>query len=136
MILPSLWTAVAGDRPVPDAHDDPGHITWGWKDELLGQNKCYYARILCKRNFFVSLIYSPTSMHFQKTSAILQMTIILRGIRRDVKHCVRKSTMPFSRMDHWIHLQLKRIIHLSGKDGDKLFNKAIDELQKDLRYYP
>ncbi|MBK9210977.1 MAG: hypothetical protein IPL71_22930 [Anaerolineales bacterium] len=30
--LPSLWTAVAGDRPVADKHDDPGHITWGWKD--------------------------------------------------------------------------------------------------------
>ena len=26
--LPSLWTAVAGDRPVADKHDDPGHITW------------------------------------------------------------------------------------------------------------
>ena len=34
--LPSLWAAVAGDRPVPDEHDDPGHVTWGWKDELLG----------------------------------------------------------------------------------------------------
>lgn len=29
--LPSLWTAVAG------AHDDPGHVSWGWKDSLLGQ---------------------------------------------------------------------------------------------------
>jgi hypothetical protein len=27
--LPSLWVAAAGDRPVADAHDDPGHITWG-----------------------------------------------------------------------------------------------------------
>ena len=25
--LPSLWTAVAGGRPVADKHDDPGHIT-------------------------------------------------------------------------------------------------------------
>ena len=31
--LPSLWTAVAGDRVVADKHDDPGHITWGWKDD-------------------------------------------------------------------------------------------------------
>src|SRR6266498_2272607 len=29
--LPSLWDAVAGDRPVPNDHDDPGHVTWGWK---------------------------------------------------------------------------------------------------------
>jgi len=26
--MPSLWCAVAGDRPVPNNHDDPGHITW------------------------------------------------------------------------------------------------------------
>ncbi len=30
--MPSLWAAVAGDCPVADAHDDPGHVTWGWKD--------------------------------------------------------------------------------------------------------
>ena len=29
--MPSLWAATAGDRPVPDDHDDPGHVTWGWK---------------------------------------------------------------------------------------------------------
>jgi len=26
----SLWSAVAGDRIVPDDHDDPAHITWEW----------------------------------------------------------------------------------------------------------
>ena len=35
--FPSLWIAVAGDRKVADAHDDPGHITWGWKDDALGK---------------------------------------------------------------------------------------------------
>ena len=24
ILLPNLWAAVAGDRPVADAHDDPG----------------------------------------------------------------------------------------------------------------
>ena len=33
--LPSLWTAVAGERSVADNHDDPGHITWRWKDAAL-----------------------------------------------------------------------------------------------------
>ena len=37
--LPSLWTAVAGDRPVADEHDDPGHVTWGWKDSALGKRQ-------------------------------------------------------------------------------------------------
>jgi len=30
--FPSLWAAVAGDRPVPDDHDDPANITWSWKE--------------------------------------------------------------------------------------------------------
>ena len=34
ILFPSLWAAVAGNRPVADKHDDPGHITWRWKDNL------------------------------------------------------------------------------------------------------
>lgn len=46
VLLPSLWVAVAGERPVPREHDDPGHITWQWKDELLGSDAWYYAKLL------------------------------------------------------------------------------------------
>ena len=53
--LPSLWGAVAGNRPVPNNHDDPAHITWQWKDALLGEKKWYYARILRRRNTIISL---------------------------------------------------------------------------------
>jgi len=41
ILLPSLWEAVSGDRPVPNEHDDPGHVTWGWKDSLLGKHVWY-----------------------------------------------------------------------------------------------
>jgi hypothetical protein len=57
--LPSLWTAVAGSRPVADAHDDPGHVTWGWKDSLLGQRQWYYAKVLRKRATMISLETVP-----------------------------------------------------------------------------
>ena len=46
ILLPSLWGAVAGDRPVPGEHDDPGHITWDWKDSLLGKHVWFYGKIL------------------------------------------------------------------------------------------
>ncbi len=35
--MPSLWAAVAGDRPVAGEHDDLGNVTWGWKDSLRGR---------------------------------------------------------------------------------------------------
>jgi len=46
VMMPSLWQAVAGDRPVASEHDDPGHVTWGWKDGLLGERLWYYAKVL------------------------------------------------------------------------------------------
>lgn len=57
--FPSLWTAVAGDRPVADEHDDPGHITWGWKDDALPRRKWYYAKILRRKATMVSLAAVP-----------------------------------------------------------------------------
>jgi hypothetical protein len=53
--LPNLWTAVAGDRPVADAHNDPGHVTWGWKDDALPKRIWYYAKVLRRRATIVSL---------------------------------------------------------------------------------
>ena len=53
--LPSLWTAVAGDRPVADEHDDPGHITWRWKDSMLDHRRWYYGKLLRGKATIVSL---------------------------------------------------------------------------------
>lgn len=53
--LPSLWVAVAGYRPVPNNHDDPGHITWSWKDQMLGQKRWYYAKVLRGKATLISL---------------------------------------------------------------------------------
>ncbi len=57
--LPSLWTAVAGDRPVADGHDDPGHVTWGWKDNALPKRVWYYAKVLRRRATIISLDTAP-----------------------------------------------------------------------------
>lgn len=59
ILMPSLWVATAGDRPVADAHDDPGHVTWGWKDSLLGQKRWYYAKVLRKKATLISLDTAP-----------------------------------------------------------------------------
>jgi len=57
--LPSLWTAVAGNRPVADKHDDPGHITWGWKDDALPKRIWYYGKILRRKATMISLEAAP-----------------------------------------------------------------------------
>ncbi len=60
IVFPSLWAAVAGDRPVADAHDDPGHVTWGWKDALLGGSAWYYAKVLRKKATMISFDLLPS----------------------------------------------------------------------------
>ncbi len=57
--FPSLWTAVAGDRPVADEHDDPGHVTWDWKDEALPKRIWYYAKVLRRKATIISLETLP-----------------------------------------------------------------------------
>ncbi len=57
--LPSLWTAVAGERPVADKHDDPGHVTWGWKDNALPKRIWYYGKILRRKATMISLEIAP-----------------------------------------------------------------------------
>src|SRR3990172_5888240 len=59
VLLPSLWVATAGDRPVADAHDDPGHITWRWKDSLLGSREWYYAKVLRRKATMISQSVAP-----------------------------------------------------------------------------
>ncbi|MCJ7548931.1 MAG: winged helix DNA-binding domain-containing protein [Anaerolineae bacterium] len=59
VVMPSLWAAVAGDRVVPNEHDDPGHVTWGWKDSLLGRRRWYYGKVLRKKATIISLDVVP-----------------------------------------------------------------------------
>ncbi|MCS7060148.1 MAG: crosslink repair DNA glycosylase YcaQ family protein [Anaerolineae bacterium] len=59
VLLPSLWVATAGDRPVADAHDDPGHVTWAWKDAMLGRRVWYYAKVLRRKSTLISLSVAP-----------------------------------------------------------------------------
>ncbi|MDD2696541.1 MAG: hypothetical protein PHD58_11515, partial [Anaerolineales bacterium] len=57
--LPSLWVAAAGDRPVADEHDDPGHVTWNWKDSALGKRYWYYGKVIAKKATLISLDLAP-----------------------------------------------------------------------------
>ncbi|NSW51629.1 MAG: hypothetical protein HPY85_03900 [Anaerolineae bacterium] len=59
VVMPSLWVATAGDRPVPNEHDDPGQITWAWKDDLLDKRTWYYGRLLNQKMSIIALDMLP-----------------------------------------------------------------------------
>jgi hypothetical protein len=134
--MPSLWAAAAGDRPVPDEHDDPGHITWGWKDELLSRKKCFYARILCKRNFFVSLGLLPNLYALTRNTGDPSEDHKILYDSGELSHAafvIYETILNSGPMDT---ITLKRAAHLTGKEGDRQFNQAIDALQNDIKILP
>jgi hypothetical protein len=134
--IPSLWAAVAGDRPVADAHDDPGHVTWGWKDGLLGKGLCYYGRILCSRNFFASLellpdLYALTSNYGDPSEDYLidyeqgRMSLESRSIYEAILQNGPMDT-----------ISLKKAARLTSRTADSEFNKALNHLQMEMKIMP
>lgn len=53
---PNLFQAIAGrERDVPMAHDDPDlSLCWGWKDQSLGGQRWYYAKLLRRKATLVA----------------------------------------------------------------------------------
>jgi len=44
---------------VPSEHDDPGQVTWGWKDDALGKKIWVLCKILRRKATFISLDVAP-----------------------------------------------------------------------------
>lgn len=135
-LLPSLWGAVAGDRPVPKDHDDPAHITWNWKDRLLGKKKWYYARVLKKRNTIISLKSLPyfyaLSPNFgdPENDYFIQyeqgmLPIEAKSVYEALLHEGPLNT-----------LALKRMANLSSPSNASRFDRALEILQRDFRILP
>lgn len=135
-LLPSLWTAVAGDRPVPNEHDDPGHITWGWKDKMLGEKQWYYARLLRRKNSFVSLAclpyfyalspnYGDYEHDYLDQYALGQMTQEAKTLYENLLFTGALDS-----------LELRRKSNLWGKENNTRFNRALEDLQIELKIMP
>jgi hypothetical protein len=134
--LPSLWAAAAGDRPVPDEHDDPGHVTWGWKDEMLGARQWYYAKVLRKRATFISL---DTLSHFYALSEnygepdkdyLLQYQ---EGRLSWEAKTLYETILNEGALDT---VSLRKLARMTNKASDSPFNRALETLQADFKILP
>lgn len=136
VILPSLWAAVAGDRPVPDEHDDPGHVTWGWKDSMLGKRKWYYGRVIRRRNTFISLDVAP---YFYALSANYgspeedYLEQYQQGLLTLEARQVYEALLKDGPLDT---IKLRKAAHLTSPDSNTRFNRALDELMVDFKILP
>ncbi len=134
--LPSLWAAVAGDRPVADEHDDPGHITWGWKDQWLGARRWYYAKLLRGKATLVALPVVPyfyaLSENFGDWRADYLELFAAGRLTADAR-AVYEALLEKGPLHT---LALRKEARLTSKGSNARFEKALVELQTGLRILP
>lgn len=133
--LPSLWTAVAGNRTVADKHDDPGHITWGWKDNALGKKIWYYGKILRKKATMISLDIAPYFYALSENYGSPEEDYLLayeEGRLSQAAKQVYEALLNEGAL-HTIDLRSAAKL-MNAKDSE--FNKALEVLQADFKILP
>jgi hypothetical protein len=133
--MPSLWAAVAGNRPVADEHDDPGHVTWGWKDQALDKRWWYYAKLLRGKATLVSLEVAPyfyaLSENFGGPDDYLDE---YRAGRLSIEaKTIYETLRDGGAMDT---VRLRREARMSADSSKTRFEKALTDLQKGLKILP
>ena len=136
IIFPSLWVANAGDRPVPDEHDDPGHVTWGWKDSSLGKHLWYYGRILHKRNAFISLETAPYFYALSENYGNFKEDYFLQYEQGEMALEAKQIYEAILKEGPLDTITLRKKAHLTGRQSDSPFNKALNYLIADFKLMP
>ncbi len=134
--FPSLWVAAAGNRPVPNEHDDPGHITWGWKDEALGMRVWYYARLLRRKNMMVSLQAAPYFYALSPNYGDYENDYLedyQRGVMIAEARQVYEALLEKGPLDS---IALREAAHLANGASAGRFAHALDDLQIAMRVMP
>ena len=136
VVMPNLWAAVAGDRPVADAHDDPGHVTWGWKDALLGGQAWYYAKVLRKKATMIAFDLAPYFYALTENYGSYEedyLTLYEQGRLTQEAKTVYEALLDEGPLDS---IALRRAAHLSSQGSDGRFNRALVDLQSDFKILP
>jgi Winged helix DNA-binding domain len=135
ILLPTLWVATAGDRPVPNEHDDPSMVTWGWKDDALGKHIWYYGKILRRKATFISLEVAPYFYALSENFGSPEEDYLLayeEGRLTQAAKQIYEALLDKGSLDT-ISLR-KEARLLNAKES--VFNRALEDLQKDFKIMP
>jgi DNA glycosylase AlkZ-like len=133
--MPSLWTAVAGDRPVADKHNDPGHITWGWKDNALDKKMWYYGKILRKKATMISLEIAPYFYALSENYGSPEEDYLVAYEEGRLPQAAKQVYEALLNEGALNTIDLRRVAKLANaKDSE--FNKALEILQSDFKILP
>lgn len=134
--FPSLWCAVAGDRPVASEHDDPGHVTWRWKDESLGKRRWYYAKILRGRATMISLEIAPYFYALSENYGDPEqdyLELYRNGLMTQAGKAIYETLLAEGPLDT---VNLRRLLRMTSKSSNSAFERGLTELQRDFKILP
>jgi hypothetical protein len=132
--FPSLWTAVAGDRPVAAAHDDPGHITWAWKDRALAEGWWYYAKILRGKATLIAHEVVPAFYALSENYGEPERDYLDQyhdGRLSYEAKVIYETLLERGPLDT---VNLRRAVHMTGPGA--AFDTALTSLQRDFKILP
>lgn len=133
--MPSLWTAVAGDRVVADKHDDPGHVTWRWKDNALGKKTWYYAKVLRKKATMISLEIAPYFYALSENYGSPEEDYLLAYAEGRLSQAAKQVYEALLKEGALHTIDLRSAAKLvNAKESE--FNKALELLQADFKILP
>jgi hypothetical protein len=134
--LPSLWVAVAGDRPVPDEHDDPAHITWSWKDQALGRKIWFYAKVLRRKATIISLSIAPYFYALSDNYGSPEEDYLIAYHEGRLTLAAKLVYEALLKEGALNTIDLRRAARLTSKTSDTDFNRALEVLQADFKIMP
>jgi hypothetical protein len=133
--LPSLWTAVAGDRPVADQHDDPGHITWGWKDDALPKRIWYYGKILRRKATMISLDTAPYFYALSDNYGSPEEDHLLAYEEGRLTLAAKNIYDALLKEGALDSISLRKAAHMTSAKESQ-WNRALEDLQMDFKILP
>jgi hypothetical protein len=133
--LPSLWTAVAGDRSVADQHDDPGHITWGWKDNALPKRIWYYGKILRRKATMISLDAAPYFYALSDNYGSPEEDHLLAYEEGRLTLSAKNIYDALLKEGPLDSISLRKAAHMTSAKESQ-WNRALEDLQMDFKILP
>jgi hypothetical protein len=133
--LPALWTAVAGNRPVADEHDDPGHVTWRWKDNALHKKIWYYGKILRHKATMISLEIAPYFYALSENYGSPEEDYLIAYREGRLTQAAKQIFEALVDNGALNSIDLRRAAKLANAKESE-FNKGLEQLQSDFKILP
>jgi len=133
--MPSLWATVAGDRPVPNEHDDPGHVTWGWKDDALPRRLWYYAKILRRKATMISLEVAPYFYALSDNYGSPEEDHLIAYQEGRLTQAARNIYEVLLKEGPLDSISLRKAAHMTSAKESQ-WNRALEDLQRDFKILP